>query len=127
MSKNQRKNIIVTGATGNLGRAMVSRLLSDGHRVIATTLRPGKEDKPQDQYETHQLDLADEQAASAFVNGIIQRHKTIHAALLLAGGYTGGTIRDTTSETIQDRKSTRLNSSHVKISYAVFCLKKKKK
>src|SRR5690606_40479604 len=27
---------------------------------------------------------------------------------------------------IQDRKSTRLNSSHVKISYAVFCLKKKR-
>src|SRR6266498_4200295 len=28
--------------------------------------------------------------------------------------------------TISDRKSTRLNSSHVRISYAVFCLKKKK-
>src|SRR5690625_6939409 len=28
---------------------------------------------------------------------------------------------------ISDRKSTRLNSSHVAISYAVFCLKKKKK
>src|SRR5690554_7059246 len=27
----------------------------------------------------------------------------------------------------QDRKSTRLNSSHVRISYAVFCLKKKRK
>src|SRR5690554_7760144 len=27
---------------------------------------------------------------------------------------------------IRDRKSTRLNSSHVRISYAVFCLKKKK-
>src|SRR5690606_40779119 len=27
---------------------------------------------------------------------------------------------------VLDRKSTRLNSSHVKISYAVFCLKKKK-
>src|SRR5438874_8005347 len=27
---------------------------------------------------------------------------------------------------IKDRKSTRLNSSHVEISYAVFCLKKKK-
>src|SRR5690606_41977216 len=26
---------------------------------------------------------------------------------------------------LEDRKSTRLNSSHVKISYAVFCLKKK--
>src|SRR5207302_10156598 len=30
-------------------------------------------------------------------------------------------------QTDLDRKSTRLNSSHVKISYAVFCLKKKKK
>src|SRR5690554_7332819 len=28
---------------------------------------------------------------------------------------------------LEDRKSTRLNSSHVRISYAVFCLKKKKK
>src|SRR3989442_2527050 len=31
------------------------------------------------------------------------------------------------SYTHRDRKSTRLNSSHVRISYAVFCLKKKKK
>src|SRR5436309_11087623 len=42
-------------------------------------------------------------------------------------------LRDTESGTARatrpggDRKSTRLNSSHVKISYAVFCLKKKKK
>src|SRR5690554_7674924 len=32
-----------------------------------------------------------------------------------------------TNEDATDRKSTRLNSSHVRISYAVFCLKKKKK
>src|SRR5690606_41137031 len=37
-------------------------------------------------------------------------------------GITG----DTVPLHIIDRKSTRLNSSHVKISYAVFCLKKKK-
>jgi len=30
-------------------------------------------------------------------------------------------------EDLVDRKSTRLNSSHITISYAVFCLKKKKK
>src|SRR5688572_31700760 len=30
-------------------------------------------------------------------------------------------------EVLRDRKSTRLNSSHSQISYAVFCLKKKKK
>src|SRR5690606_39738618 len=36
--------------------------------------------------------------------------------------YKDGVLIDTTT---RDRKSTRLNSSHVKISYAVFCLKKK--
>src|SRR5206468_12208720 len=33
--------------------------------------------------------------------------------------------RDGSLERLQDRKSTRLNSSHDQISYAVFCLKKK--
>src|SRR6266542_3609901 len=37
--------------------------------------------------------------------------------------YTGCVVRDDRG----DRKSTRLNSSHGSISYAVFCLKKKKK
>src|SRR5690349_22333362 len=35
--------------------------------------------------------------------------------------------RQAVPATGRDRKSTRLNSSHVEISYAVFCLKKKKK
>src|SRR6266403_4742290 len=35
--------------------------------------------------------------------------------------------RSMRSRSSLDRKSTRLNSSHVEISYAVFCLKKKKK
>src|SRR5690606_41701060 len=43
-----------------------------------------------------------------------QRHSRVLTALALAA-----------ARLLQDRKSTRLNSSHVKISYAVFCLKKK--
>src|SRR3989442_9467392 len=43
----------------------------------------------------------------------------------LASGNPNSVIPDRAA-TI-DRKSTRLNSSHVRISYAVFCLKKKKK
>src|SRR2546427_4043154 len=38
----------------------------------------------------------------------------------------GGKRRDC-GRSVRDRKSTRLNSSHSQISYAVFCLKKKKK
>src|SRR5690554_6987117 len=37
--------------------------------------------------------------------------------IVIVGGGAGGLVLD--------RKSTRLNSSHVRISYAVFCLKKK--
>src|SRR5690349_23390938 len=41
---------------------------------------------------------------------------------------TGGKVISVVSLVLLlDRKSTRLNSSHVEISYAVFCLKKKKK
>src|SRR5690625_6736841 len=41
--------------------------------------------------------------------------------------FTPFALRGVTVDDEQDRKSTRLNSSHVAISYAVFCLKKKKK
>src|SRR5215813_13687327 len=41
------------------------------------------------------------------------------------GGADAGDLRQAPG--CRDRKSTRLNSSHVRISYAVFCLKKKKK
>src|SRR3712207_9016284 len=45
----------------------------------------------------------------------------------LAGqGAVGGVAGDVPRGRTGDRKSTRLNSSHANISYAVFCLKKKK-
>src|SRR5689334_23936667 len=43
------------------------------------------------------------------------------------GGVTVSTIQIVIIVVSADRKSTRLNSSHSSISYAVFCLKKKKK
>src|SRR5690349_23812797 len=42
-------------------------------------------------------------------------------------GTVVGSLRPPSCAAGRDRKSTRLNSSHVEISYAVFCLKKKKK
>src|SRR5436309_5047412 len=40
--------------------------------------------------------------------------------------FNHGANRGRCGDRCRDRKSTRLNSSHVKTSYAVFCLKKKK-
>src|SRR3712207_8566859 len=51
--------------------------------------------------------------------------------VLQRGAVISGRVVDATGEPVADvrvdRKSTRLNSSHANISYAVFCLKKKKK
>src|SRR3712207_8642033 len=52
-------------------------------------------------------------------------------ALLAEAEATGARLRDlllalVAGYEVVDRKSTRLNSSHANISYAVFCLKKKK-
>src|SRR2546430_11970542 len=46
------------------------------------------------------------------------RLSKVEGSVSLAGAADGGGVRG-------DRKSTRLNSSHSQISYAVFCLKKK--
>src|SRR5438034_3865514 len=46
----------------------------------------------------------------------------LHGAVIVGEG--DGAVE---ADAQQDRKSTRLNSSHTVISYAVFCLKKKKK
>src|SRR5688572_31251728 len=46
---------------------------------------------------------------------------------LYANGLVESAIAVQPGATLRDRKSTRLNSSHSQISYAVFCLKKKKK
>src|SRR6266496_5357597 len=52
---------------------------------------------------------------------------SLHDALPISPDWTGATTWCATPPSSgRDRKSTRLNSSHVEISYAVFCLKKKK-
>src|SRR5256885_7612579 len=64
-----------------------------------------------------------------------QRDQRIGVATALAGarflassfrGRVGDSERAALVAAVLDRKSTRLNSSHLVISYAVFCLKKKK-
>src|SRR5256885_11653598 len=49
-----------------------------------------------------------------------------YSGRLLLRYIFGGAIMPVTRRQREDRKSTRLNSSHLVISYAVFCLKKKK-
>src|SRR3712207_7395352 len=67
-------------------------------------------------------DLADQHVADPHGVGTF----ALQRALVddVAAGPGGGVVGE--QPVLEDRKSTRLNSSHVNISYAVFCLKKKK-
>src|SRR3712207_7361572 len=54
------------------------------------------------------------------VAALLERDRIVGRARVLS------VHEDDMAQPLQDRKSTRLNSSHAKTSYAVFCLKKKK-
>src|SRR5437868_8131292 len=87
-----------------------------------TLFRSEVQDKGrQDQPHTHQ------QAGS--VLPVLNAHEAHLPSSLKYGGRAGQDIPPACAVLPlllrQDRKSTRLNSSHVSISYAVFCLKKK--
>src|SRR3712207_7464429 len=60
----------------------------------------------------------------AYPNDVVDAVGHLVANHMRPYGYAAS--RDPWSDSAVDRKSTRLNSSHANISYAVFCLKKKK-
>src|SRR5690606_40560615 len=65
------------------------------------------------------------EASQTRILGTIDSQEILKAVLPPAQAAHPAAVR-TLLEGLADRKSTRLNSSHVKISYAVFCLKKKR-
>src|SRR3712207_8935208 len=58
------------------------------------------------------------------VDGVVEQRPGREVVLVDVGGAAAAEQHGV--EPARDRKSTRLNSSHANISYAVFCLKKKK-
>ena len=91
-----QKNVIITGAAGNLGKAAVEKFLSLDYNVIAT-VSPGKKlgydtSGPVD---THELDLTNETAVEKFASRVIQAYGSIHAAVMLVGGFASGKISET--------------------------------
>src|SRR5258707_9999892 len=102
------KKIVVSGGSRGVGRRVVDLAASNGGRVLAVARQEGPLRRLAQEVpgaDVLSLDATDE-AAPAKVFDVLQPD-----VLVLSAG---------------DRKSTRLNSSHANISYAVFCLKKKK-
>src|SRR5690606_39996955 len=122
--------VLVTGATGFTGSALVRRLLDEGHQVVGLDTQKGLffDELTRRGAQITLGSVTDRATVERLMKGVDVVHHVAAAFRQLDVGrdvYDDVNI-DGTRIVAEDRKSTRLNSSHVKISYAVFCLKKKK-
>src|ERR1700754_1505622 len=101
------QTVIVTGASGNLGKAVVQKFLAEGFRVIGFLAPDIKMDINHANFETVVADLMNETQSAKTIDDIITKYKTIDAAVLTVGGFAMGKISETKMEDIL--KQHRLN------------------
>ena len=96
------KTAIVTGASGNMGQAVVTKFIEQKYFVIGTILPSDKTELnfPADKFEKIIVDLDDEEASQKFVDNIISKHENIDAAILTVGGFAMGSIAETKTSDI---------------------------
>jgi len=103
------KTAIVTGASGNLGQAVVKKFIDEGYYVIGTVI-PNDAipiNFPADKFEKVVVDLMSEEDAQKFIDSVISKHESIDAAILTVGGFAMGKIADTKTADIM--KQYKLN------------------
>lgn len=112
-SNAMKKNILVTGASGNLGKAVVEKFLNDGYQVLAMTT-PGKGlgYEVTGAITTYDADLTDEKSVNETLEKIIGVQKTIDAAILTVGGFALGTIQTTDAATLQKMIALNFNTAY---------------
>lgn len=87
------KTVIVTGASGNLGAAVVKKLLNTGYKVLPVRHTD--------------VNLLDEKATGAFIGDLIRVNGRIDGAICLAGGFAMGGLAETDGDAL--RKMISLN------------------
>src|SRR5262245_37615898 len=103
------KTVIVTGASGNLGQAVVNKFLAENYKVIGTVIPndPVPMEINDSKFEKIVVDLMSVEAAQKFVEEVILNHGTVDAAVLTVGGFAMGKITETKTADIS--KQIRLN------------------
>jgi len=103
------KIAIVTGASGNMGQAVVKKFIGEGYLVVGTVIPNDNVtlDFPEGKFEKVVVDLMNEQEAEKMVAGIAAKHGSIDVAVLTVGGFAMGKIADTRTADVM--KQIKLN------------------
>jgi NAD(P)-dependent dehydrogenase (short-subunit alcohol dehydrogenase family) len=91
------KTALVTGASGNMGQAVVKKFISEGYKVIGTAAPndPIPMDFPSAFFEKIVVDLMNEEEAASFVTDVADKYNEINVAVLTVGGFAMGSIAET--------------------------------
>lgn len=108
------KSAIVTGASGNMGQAVVRKFIDEGYYVIGTVIPndPVSMDFPADKFEKVIVDLFDENDSQKFVDSILEKNKSIEAAVLTVGGFAMGKIAETKTADIAKQYKLNFESAY---------------
>lgn len=103
------KTAIVTGASGNMGQAVIKKFIDEGYRVVGTAIPndPVPVDFPSGKFEKIIVDLMNEDDSQKFVNDIISKYGSVDAAVLTVGGFAMGSVTET--KTADITKQYKLN------------------
>lgn len=93
------RTAIVTGASGNLGQAVVKKFISEGHKVIGTVTSNDSipHATPGAQFEKIVVDLLNEEDCQKSIDAIVSKNGGVDIAVLTVGGFAMGHIADTTT------------------------------
>ena len=95
------KTILVTGANGNLGAAVIQKLHEKGYGVCAT-IGPGPIPQEFETWtlEMRSVDLMNEKESGNYAGSLAEKYADLKAAVLLVGGFTMGSLREADAASI---------------------------
>jgi NAD(P)-dependent dehydrogenase (short-subunit alcohol dehydrogenase family) len=96
------KTAIVTGASGNMGQAVIKKFIDEGYKVIGTIIPddPVPMGLPADKFEKVVVDLMNEDDSAKFVTNVISKYGSVDAAILTVGGFAMGPVAETKTSDI---------------------------
>lgn len=103
-----KKSILITGASGNLGHAVLQKFVDEGFNVYGTD----RSVNTRKDAEIGAVDLTKEKDTQDYIKDICEKSPNLNAAVLLVGGYEPGSLPDTDGAALQKMFKLNFNTAY---------------